>query len=471
MTTTTLKHYGLIVRARWRWVAWGMISAVAATAAVLLLWPPLYRSEAVVFVRTPGRCQPVRGRRGHVRPDRAETYSALAKSAAISARVIADTGLDQSPQTFAGRVTARHLGGTALLQIAVGAASPDEARRAAQALLTELNAEVRTLEAVPGSLIPRAELIVVDPPSRPSRVIAGGAPLYPFVIGPVFIGAFLGALAGGNSRHDNRCRGSRFLADRRTPRQLSFGTQFDHPGGFVNLREFFDTARLYSKTFAAAALTVAILGIGWLLLSPLQYVSTAQLLVSVNGTSTANAYQNDNVVAGRVNSYVALLTSEVVSQRVVDKLGLKMSPGELATKVSAVRVPPNTAIIDIAVTDPSAEQARRIAGTVADEFVAYTQALESPTGVDAQKVQTSVVSQASQPRSRLAERIAIGGLIGVLALLAGAVAVWIRAATDQVVRTPSQARNATDLPVLAVADSGDASSPDALDPTAGCAPH
>lgn len=49
-----------------------------------------------------------------------------------------------------------------------------------------------------------------------------------------------------------------------------------------------------------------VLGIGWLVLSPLQYVSSAQLLVSVNGTSTANAYENDNVVGcrGRAGDHV-----------------------------------------------------------------------------------------------------------------------------------------------------------------------
>ena len=133
----------------------------------------------------------------------------------------------------------------------------------------------------------------------------------------------------------------------------------------MNLREFLDTARLYWKTFTAVTVAVLALGIAWLLLTPLQYVSTAQLLVSLNGTTTANAYQNDDVVAGRVNSYVALMTSEVVSQRVVDKLTLGISADELAAKVSAVQVPPNTAIIDIAVTDPSAERARQIADTVA----------------------------------------------------------------------------------------------------------
>ena len=232
----------------------------------------------------------------------------------------------------------------------------------------------------------------------------------------------------------------------------------------MNLGEFLSTIRLYRKTFAATTLAVLALGAAWLVLVPLQYVSTAQLLVSLNGTTTASAYQNDDVVAGRVNSYVALLTSDVVNQRVVDKLGLAMSPEQLAGKVSAVQVPPNTAVIDIAVTDPSAGQARTIADTVASEFVAYTQSLESPTGEDAQKVQTSVVSAASEPRSRLLERIAIGGLIAILAVLAGAVAVWLRAVTDRVVRTPSQARNATGLPVLAVADSGDAGTLDALEP-------
>ena len=232
----------------------------------------------------------------------------------------------------------------------------------------------------------------------------------------------------------------------------------------MNLREFLDTVRLYRKTFAAAFLTVLALGVAWLVLAPLPYVSTAQLLVSVNGSATANAYQNDSVVAGRVNSYVALLTSEAPNQRVVDKLGLKMTPAQLAKKISAVQVPPNTAIIDIAVTDSSPDRARLLAGAVADEFVVYTQSLESPTGVDAQRVQTSVVSPAGEARSRLTERIVIGALIVVLALLAGAVAVWIRAAADPVVREPQQARKATDLPVLAVASAGDAGSPQDLEP-------
>lgn len=219
----------------------------------------------------------------------------------------------------------------------------------------------------------------------------------------------------------------------------------------MNLREFLSTIRLYRKTFLAVALAVLALGIAWLVFVPLKYVSTTQLLVTINGNSTASAYQNDDVIANRVNSYVALLTSDVVNQRVVDKLGLKVSARDLASSISAVQVP-KTALIDVAVTGSSPDGARRIAQAVGEEFVAYTAAIESPTGEDAQKVQTKVVSGASQPRSRIAETVVIGGLFVVLAALAGAVATWIRSATDRIVRLPRQAATATHLPVVGTVD-------------------
>jgi len=232
----------------------------------------------------------------------------------------------------------------------------------------------------------------------------------------------------------------------------------------VNLREFLSTIRLYHKTFLAVTVTVLALGVAWLVFVPLKYVSTTQLLVTINGNTTASAYQNDDVVSSRVNSYVALLTSDAVNQRVVDKLGLKVSARDLATRVSAVQVP-KTAVIDVAVTGRSPDDARRIAQAVGEEFVAYTAAIESPTGEDAQKIQTRVVSGASQPQSRIVESVLVGALFAVLAVLAGAVAVWIRSATDRVVRLPRQAAAAARLPVLGSVDpTGAVASVAALDP-------
>ena len=216
----------------------------------------------------------------------------------------------------------------------------------------------------------------------------------------------------------------------------------------MDLKTFLAAVRLYWKTFVVVTLTMLALGLTWLLLRPTQYVSTTQLLVSIQGSTTAAAYQNEDVVTGRVNSYIALLTSDVVSQRVIDKLGLALTPRELASKVSATNVPPRTSIIDVAVTAESPEQARRTADTLAAEFVSYTDALETPTGEDGQKVHTTVVTAAGEPHSRLAERVLLGVLLALAALLLGAIAVWIRSLTDRVVRTANRATVAAGVPVL-----------------------
>jgi capsular polysaccharide biosynthesis protein len=216
----------------------------------------------------------------------------------------------------------------------------------------------------------------------------------------------------------------------------------------MDLKTFLAAVRMYWKRFVSVTVTVLALGVTWLVLTPTKYVSTMQLLVTIQGSTTAAAYQNEDVVSGRINSYIALLTSDVVSQRVIDKLGLPLTAPELAAKISATNVPPKTSIIDVAVTDESPEQARRLADTLGGEFVSYTDALETPTGEDGQKMHTTVVTAAGQPHSRLAERVLLGVLLAFAALLVGAIAVWTRSLTDRVVRTANRATAAAGVPVL-----------------------
>lgn len=208
----------------------------------------------------------------------------------------------------------------------------------------------------------------------------------------------------------------------------------------MNLKTFVAAVRRYVKTFVAVAGVVFAVGLAWIILTPAKYVSTTQLMVSISGSTTAAAYQNDQVVAGRINSYIPLLSSGVVTQRVIDKLGLSMTAAQLAAEISATNVPPKTSIIDVAVTDESPQRARLIADTLAQEFISYTTALETPTGEDSQKVHTTVISVASEPRERRAERVILGVLAGLTALLLGSVAVWIRSRTDPVVRTAGPSR-------------------------------
>jgi capsular polysaccharide biosynthesis protein len=192
--STILAQYRALLRSRWRWILWGVLIMLGATTVLLVLWPPLYRSEATVFVRTPGDVSQVNDGGDSYAQARAETYAALADSSSISSRVVADLGLDLKPEILSQRIHATHPRGTALIDIAVSAPSPPEAQRTARVLLSEYATTVRTLEAVPGSLIPRAELVVVDPPGRPTRIAARGAPIPVVLLGAALIGVVLGSL-------------------------------------------------------------------------------------------------------------------------------------------------------------------------------------------------------------------------------------------------------------------------------------
>jgi capsular polysaccharide biosynthesis protein len=192
----TLADYGSVLRSRWRWPQWGVILAMALTTVALLASPPLYRTDAKVFVRTPGDVSRVLDGGDTYAQARARTYAALASSTSVSARVIADLGLALKPETLSKRIEASNPPGTALIDVRVSAPTGEQAQRIATVLLAECSATVHILESVPGSVVPRAELIVVDPPGPPVRVVAWGLPISAFLLGVVLIGLFLGATAG-----------------------------------------------------------------------------------------------------------------------------------------------------------------------------------------------------------------------------------------------------------------------------------
>jgi capsular polysaccharide biosynthesis protein len=107
--------------------------------------------------------------------------------------VITNLDLDVDPATLGARIKAKNSPGTALIAITVSAPSAAEAQQTAAMFLSEYAAMVRTLESVPGSLVPRAELVVVDPPGRPTRLLAWGVPVPIVLLGVALIGLIGGA--------------------------------------------------------------------------------------------------------------------------------------------------------------------------------------------------------------------------------------------------------------------------------------
>lgn len=192
--TTALVQYGRILRARWRWIVWGILVALAAVTIAMIISPPQYRSDSLVFIRTPGDTSRVADGGALYASVRADTYAAMATRGDISRRVIADMGLDMTPGELSGRIHAKTHPGTALISLGVDGPSPAQAQRIATVVLTEWQASVLAVEAVPGGVVPRAELVVVDPPDRAMRLMAWGAPLGRALLAVTVLGAVLGAL-------------------------------------------------------------------------------------------------------------------------------------------------------------------------------------------------------------------------------------------------------------------------------------
>lgn len=193
--STALASYLRVIRDRWRWILWGALIALAITTIGLFTPPQAYRSDATVFVRTPGDVSRVIDGGDRYAQGRAKTYAALAGSQSVSARVTADLGLDEQADTLAHRIKASNPPGTALINISVIAPSGAEAQQTATVFLSEYAATVRQLESLPGSLVPRAELVVVDPPSQGVREVAWGLPMTLVLLGAALTGVVLGAAA------------------------------------------------------------------------------------------------------------------------------------------------------------------------------------------------------------------------------------------------------------------------------------
>ncbi|WP_082965567.1 Wzz/FepE/Etk N-terminal domain-containing protein [Gordonia sp. 852002-51296_SCH5728562-b] len=129
---------------------------------------------------------------------------------------------------------------------------------------------------------------------------------------------------------------------------------------------------------------------------PKEYTATSQLFISASGgTSSTEAYQNDQFSQQRAISYAQLITSEKVADRVIDRLGLQTTPAELMNSVSATTIP-RTVLVNVSVKNSNPRVAVQIANTVSSEFIGYVRQLETPAGQSQPRSMVTQVSKADE---------------------------------------------------------------------------
>src|SRR6185312_6187989 len=144
--------------------------------------------------------------------------------------------------------------------------------------------------------------------------------------------------------------------------------------------------------FATSLLGVAIAA-AYASTTPTTYEATSRVYVTMaTGTSVNDSYLGGLAAQQRVTSYVDVVTSSNVAERVIKDLGLsgRMSASELQSKIKAT-FPPGTSLLDISVTDGNAERARLLTDKVVAQFRRLVDELETTVSGAAPAAKVSVV--------------------------------------------------------------------------------
>ena len=154
-----------------------------------------------------------------------------------------------------------------------------------------------------------------------------------------------------------------------------------------------------------------------MLTTPVYQASTRLFVSTTAGGSVDAIYTGNRFSQERVASYTELLMGETLAQRTIAKLGLDMTPKELAGHVKA-SAKIDTVLIDVTVSDGSALRARDIADALSDEFVTMVVDLETPQDGTTPDARVVVEQRASIPETPVSPRpirnVAIGLAVGLV---------------------------------------------------------
>lgn len=192
-------------------------------------------------------------------------------------------------------------------------------------------------------------------------------------------------------------------------------------------------------------IVIAVLAaVGYSQLVPKQYEASTRLFVSTTSDGT-NTQTNDGGLFAqrRVLSYTQLLTSEILAQRTVDKLGLDMTATELQHEITAT-APTDTVLINVTVRDTSAARARDIANTLSDEFVVMAAGLETPDLGARPNARVVVQQRATIPGSPVAPKtLQLLAIAAVAGALLGLLIATVRYFLDDRIRSSESLEKAT----------------------------
>lgn len=167
-----------------------------------------------------------------------------------------------------------------------------------------------------------------------------------------------------------------------------------------------------------------------------EYRATTTLFVSMQGgTDTAQLTQGGIFAQARVQSYAAMVTSPLVTRPVVRDLGLRMTPAQLASRITA-EAQTGTVLLRITATDTEPARAARVSNAVALRFADMVSGLELPADGASSPVRLTVTGPATVPSLPYSPRPVLNLALGLLCgLILGIGCAVLRESMDTSVRS------------------------------------
>ncbi len=189
-------------------------------------------------------------------------------------------------------------------------------------------------------------------------------------------------------------------------------------------------------------------GIGLTVASDKVYQSTVQVFVATStSTDPSQLAQGNTFTQERVQSYTSIANAPAVTTPVIAQLRLRLTPDQLATKITA-DAPLNKVLINLHVIDPSPIQAARIANAVAKQFNQVVQRTEQTDGSGKPVVKLTVIHPGTVPSAPIKpNKIVNLGLGLVVGLLLGVGVVVLRDLLDNTIKGPKDLE-ALNVPLL-----------------------
>lgn len=200
-------------------------------------------------------------------------------------------------------------------------------------------------------------------------------------------------------------------------------------------------ACLVAGLAAAALLTIT---------TPRTYQSSMTFFVSTASSAQAsnNQVQADEFAQRRINSYLGVITSELLARRVLTDTGLELAPDDIIAMITS-SVDPDTVLMNVTVTDGSPDRSLIVAKSIASNFDGVIGEVENrSTGAG---IQLRVISGPTLNPDPVTPRTSLNlGLGLLLGLGLGVAQALVRDRVDTSFHSREQLARVTGVPVLAM---------------------